>query len=89
MKNKTITSEQVIKEIKSLLNYRSDNQKEILTLKEAAEFTGLTRNYIWKLCSEKQIPFYKPRNKMNYFKKSELINWMLQNKQGIERKNND
>ena len=54
--------------------------KDILTVVEAAGFSGLSKTFLYKLTHQKKIPHYKPRNKMIYFKKSELENWLLRNK---------
>ncbi len=63
--------------IESLL---TENQKEVLTFNEAAKFTGLSKSYLYKLCANGEIPHFKPRGKMNYFNKSELLDWLQQNK---------
>ena len=51
--------------------------KPVLDLEEAVVFTGLSRGHLYRLTSEKQIPYYKKCRKL-YFKKSELENWMLE-----------
>lgn len=53
--------------------------KAALDITEASQFTGISRPQIYRLTSEKRIPHYKKNNKL-YFKKTELENWMLQNK---------
>ena len=53
--------------------------KAVLNITEASQFTGISRPQIYRLTSEKRIPHYKKNNKL-YFKKTELENWMLQNK---------
>lgn len=54
--------------------------KEVLTLNEVALYTGLSKSHIYKLCSTGGIPFYKPFGKVNYFDKSEIIQWLKQNR---------
>ncbi|MDR1100391.1 MAG: helix-turn-helix domain-containing protein [Treponema sp.] len=39
---------------------------------EAAAFTGLSKNYLYKLVYLKKIPFYKPNNGRIFFKQEEL-----------------
>lgn len=53
--------------------------KVALDITEASQFTGISRPQIYRLTSERRIPHYKKNNKL-YFKKTELENWMLQNK---------
>ena len=58
-------------------------QKEIktdrpfLTVKEAAEFLGLAIQTIYQKSHNREIPHYKPNNKNIYFKKSDLIDYVL------------
>ncbi len=55
-------------------------QKEVLTLNEVSQFTGLSKSHIYKLCSTGGIPFYKPFGKVNYFDRLEIIDWLKQNR---------
>jgi excisionase family DNA binding protein len=55
-------------------------KKEVLTLSEVAEYTGLSRSHIYKLCSTNAIPYYKPFGKVNYFDRLEIISWLKQNR---------
>lgn len=54
-------------------------QKEILSVDEVAEYTGLSRSYIYKLTSARAIPHFKPTGKMCFFKRKDLDAWMLSN----------
>ena len=55
-------------------------QKEILTLDEAALYTGFKRSYLYKLTANREIPFYKPMGKHCFFKREELDEWLLSNR---------
>ena len=67
-------------EIKNFISQQQIAQKNILTLNEAATFTGLSKSYIYKRTSNRQIPFYKLDGKLIYFKKIELEEWLLANR---------
>lgn len=56
--------------------------KEILTIKDAAEYLGLSVGCIHQYLYNNKIPCYKPNGKGGniYFKKSELDNFMLRNR---------
>lgn len=54
-------------------------QKDILTLEEAAQYTGLTKSALYKLTSTRQIPFSKPKGKMCFFKREDIEQWMMSN----------
>ena len=55
-------------------------QKEILTLDEACDYTGISRSYLYKLTAKGKIPHSKPNGKLLFFEKSKLVDWLLQNK---------
>ncbi|WP_050702075.1 helix-turn-helix domain-containing protein [Dysgonomonas sp. BGC7] len=54
--------------------------KEVLTFAEAAQFTGLSKSYLYKLTSGQKIPHYKPSGKLCYFNRIELETWLTQNR---------
>ncbi len=54
-------------------------QKDVLTLEEAAQYTGLKKSYLYKLTSTKAIPHYKPNGKNCFFKRTELEEWLTTN----------
>ncbi len=53
--------------------------KTVLTFNEAAEYTGLSKSYLYKLTSASLIPHSKPNGKQVYFSKAELDTWLLRN----------
>lgn len=72
-----ITLEQLNDKIDNLSRLTLISSKTVLDLEEAMLFTGLSKGHIYKLTSNKQIPFFKKNRKL-YFKKSELEEWMLE-----------
>lgn len=52
------------------------SSKEVLTLDECSDFTGLSKSHLYKLTSTNQIPHYKPQGKKVYFDKKELVTWL-------------
>lgn len=53
--------------------------KEVLTLEEACQYTGISRGYMHKLTCAGKIPHSKPRGKLIYFEKKQLNSWLLGN----------
>lgn len=51
--------------------------KNVLTIDDVALITGFTKGHIYRLTSNRQIPYFKKNRKL-YFKKSELEEWMLE-----------
>lgn len=54
--------------------------KDVLTMNEAVQYTGMTKAYLYKLTMLKKIPHYKPMGKLVYFDKNELREWLLSNR---------
>jgi excisionase family DNA binding protein len=54
--------------------------KEVLSFKEALAMLDISASMLYKLTHKRAINFYKPSGKLIYFKKEDLINWMLGNK---------
>ncbi|MBN1847527.1 MAG: helix-turn-helix domain-containing protein [Deltaproteobacteria bacterium] len=55
------------------------DDKEILTIEEAAEYLSLGKRSIYKLIKEKKIPFKKILNKFRFVRK-DLKDWVSDNK---------
>ena len=53
--------------------------KEVLTLDEAARYTGMKKSSLYKLTSTRAIPHYKPNGKYCFFKRTELEEWLTAN----------
>jgi excisionase family DNA binding protein len=56
------------------------SQKTVLTFDEAARYVGTSKSDLYKKTCSRTIPHYKPRGKMVYFERTELDNWLLQNR---------
>jgi len=61
---------------KSLLS-----SKPILNLEEFCEYTGYSKNYAYKMTSRNEIAFYKPKGGNIFFKRAEVDEWLLRNRQ--------
>lgn len=55
-------------------------EKNVLSIDDVVMLTGLSKGYIYKLTSGRQMPFYKPNGKLMYFDKKEVEEWMKQNR---------
>lgn len=54
--------------------------KNVLTMDDASLVTGLSKGYLYRLTSTQRIPHYKLNGRNLYFKKSEIEDWLLQNR---------
>jgi excisionase family DNA binding protein len=52
-----------------------------LSVNEAAAFTGLSKNYLYKLIHQKKIPHYKPNGGRVFFKQEELEGFIFRGRQ--------
>jgi len=59
-------------------------QKKAFNIDEAAAFLNLSKNYIYKLVSQKRIPYYKPMAGRLFFKPSELEDFIFRNRQNAD-----
>ncbi|MFY0653866.1 MAG: helix-turn-helix domain-containing protein [Cyclobacteriaceae bacterium] len=59
--------------------------KEVFNLEDLCTYTGFKKSTIHKLTSKCILPHYKPTNKSLFFKRTEIENWLLQNKQHSEQ----
>jgi len=57
-----------------------DSSKEILNRKDVSNYTGYSEKYIQKLCQKNIIPHYRPNRKFVFFERSEIEDWLRQNK---------
>lgn len=55
-------------------------EKNVLSIDDVATLTGLSKSHIYKLTSSRQLPHYKPNGKLMYFDRTEVENWMKQNR---------
>ncbi len=80
--NATVSQEEIETQTQGYL------AKEVLTFKEASALLGVSSSMLYKLTHKRAITFYKPNGKLIYFKRADLLNWMLSNKEeAIEETN--
>lgn len=60
------------------------SQKTVLNFNEVAIYTGFSKSYLYKLTSKGGIPCYKPQGKHIYFKRTEINDWLLQNRKATK-----
>ncbi|RKQ42913.1 AlpA family transcriptional regulator [Roseivirga pacifica] len=69
----------MLNQLEELVKRSTINTKNVLTVEEAVEYTGLAKSSLYKLTANKSIPHYKPIGKRIYFRRTELEEWMLKN----------
>ncbi|MFI3268275.1 MAG: helix-turn-helix domain-containing protein [Rikenellaceae bacterium] len=75
-----INIEQRLEHLENALISTNINTKEVLTFDETANYTGLSKSYLYKLTSRKEIPHFKPTGKLVYFNRKEVETWLQDNR---------
>jgi len=55
------------------------NSKKVLTVNELAEYTKLSKSFIYKLTQTHRIPFSRPNGKLIFFDREKIDQWLLSN----------
>ena len=50
--------------------------KDILNMKEVCQYLDISQSLLYKLTCNGEIPHFKPRGKIIFFEKKELIKWI-------------
>jgi excisionase family DNA binding protein len=73
-----------IKEVLDRILEHQYLQKEVLSFEEACSYCGISKSKMYKHTSSNNIPYYKPEGKLIFFKKEELDEWLLRNRQSTK-----
>ncbi len=74
----------ILDRIDELQNLLRKKRKPFLTIQEASEYLGISKNTLYGYTSKGILPFYKLRNRKIYFKISDLNNFVLSPKNRTE-----
>ncbi len=72
--------EKILEKLNRIERYSLLAAKNVLSLEDVAVITGLSKSWLYKATSNHQIPHYKPNGKLVYFDRTEIENWMKQNR---------
>lgn len=72
--------EEIKQQLDRIESYAMIAAKSVLNIKEAAFILGMSVEGVRLIARNHQIPYYKPNINRLYFKKSELEDWMTQNR---------
>jgi excisionase family DNA binding protein len=73
-------SNAIIQKLTQLEKLIIGTNKQIFTVDDVVNYTGFSKSYVYKLVHQQIIPYSKPNNRTLFFLKSEIDEWMLQNK---------
>lgn len=72
---------QKLDHIEAMLHEQNLLKKDVLNLNEACHYLNISASHLYKMTSQKQIPHFCPQGKKLYFKRSELEEWLMRNRQ--------
>lgn len=75
------TEDKILATLEELKQVTLLGVKEVLDVNDVAALTGLSMSSIHRLTSKRLIPYYKPNGGKLFFKKSEINQWLLRNRQ--------
>jgi len=73
-------SNAIIEKLTNLEKLIIGTTKQIFTVDDVVNYTGFSKSYVYKLVHNNILPYSKPNNKTLFFTKSEIDEWLLQNK---------
>lgn len=71
---------QTAKQLNRIEEILKSQNAEPMSLEQACNYLGFKKSYLYKLTSMKLVPYFKPNGKKIYFEKSDLNNWIFQNR---------
>lgn len=69
-----------LNKIEELIKKQTLLQKTVLNVSEAADYLAISTSHLYKLTSNREIPFSCPQGKRIYFNREELDEWLQRNK---------
>lgn len=76
VKELTTVETEVINERLKSIEETLYTTKDILNMKEVCQYLDISQSLLYKLTCSGEIPHFKPRGKMIFFEKKELIEWI-------------
>lgn len=73
-------SNAIIEKLTNLEKLIIGSNKQIFTVDDVVNYTGFSKSYVYKLVHNNILPYSKPNNRTLFFTKSEIDEWLLQNK---------
>lgn len=68
--------EALVQDAVNAIKNKFEDEKEMLTISEAAKYLQISKSSMYKMTSSHQIPFYKPTGKTIYIHRQDLVDWI-------------
>lgn len=70
-----------LEQLEKLITTSNLLQKPVLNFQEASQYLEISPSHLYKLTSKRAVPHFCPNGKKLYFKREELDQWLMRNKQ--------
>jgi|GEM_PF-5509953 len=64
----------------NLTNKQNILKKDVLTTAEVCEYAGISKSFLYKLTSRREISFSRPTGKLLFFRKEDIDQFLLRNR---------
>lgn len=71
---------ELLVEIVDLLSTQNLNEKDILSVEDAAKVLGVSKAHIYRLTQNRELPYFCPAGKKYYFRREDLTNYLTRNR---------
>ena len=71
---------EILEKLNRIETLLAGQQPAPMTLAEAAAYLHVSKQTLYRMTSQSQIPHYKPNGKKLYFTKHDLDQWILRNR---------
>ena len=71
--------DEVLKKLQRIERLLGEEKSDPLNFNQAAQYLSISHSHLYKLTSQRKIPFHKPSGKYLYFFKHELDAWIRRN----------
>ena len=76
---KTQKENEVLKKLHQIEKLLGEKKSDLFNFVQTAQYLSISQSHLYKLTSNRKIPFHKPSGKYLYFFKEELDLWIMNN----------
>ncbi len=80
---------EILRKLQLIENLLREKQTDLLNLNQTAQYLSISHSHLYKMTSQRKIPFHKPSGKYLYFFKNELDAWIHQNDEAGSAENEE
>ncbi|MHB9004939.1 MAG: helix-turn-helix domain-containing protein [Coriobacteriia bacterium] len=82
---KTQKENEVLKKLHQIEKLLGEKKSDLFNFVQTAQYLSISHSHLYKLTSQRKIPFHKPSGKYLYFFKDELDLWITNNEEDKQK----